>query len=132
MADATALAQQAVETLLDDERLRGSLSDDGFGPLLDWATRALTTTAAAAAGESDEVAEAQMSVAQEQVRGALSAAVQAAEGHSRDDLRALLREPLLQRSIPARMRVVVLGLRLGDDADANAARLARALNGLYP
>ena len=133
MADTAALAQGAVEALLEDERLRGDLSDDGFGPLLDWATRALTAAAGEAArGTSEEAARARMAEVAEQVRGALAAAVQAAEGHSRDDLRALLREPLLQRSVPARLRVATLGLRLGDDPDANAARLARALGGLYP
>ncbi len=132
MADTAALAQGAVETLLEDERLRGDLSDEGFGPLLDWATRALTAAGEVARGASEEAARARMAEVAEQVRGALAAAVQAAEGHSRDDLRALLREPLLQRSVPAQLRVATLGLRLGDDPDANAARLARALGGLYP
>jgi hypothetical protein len=57
---------------------------------------------------------------------------QAAQGGTPEDLRALLREAPLARDPEARARVAAIGLRLGDDADANAARLARALRGLRP
>lgn len=133
MTGTTALAKHAVEALLDNEALRGDLSDDGFGPLLNWATGALTATARAA-GDVPDVAEAtaRLDAAGEEVRGLLAAAVQAAQRHTRDDLLALLREPLLLRNTPVRLRVALTGLRLGDDPDINAARLARALNGLHP
>lgn len=133
MTDTAALARRAVEALLENESLRGDLSDDGFGPLLNWATGALTATAREAGHAPDAAAAtARLDEAEEQVRGLLAAAVRAAQSHSRDDLLALLREPLLQRNTPARLRVALVGLRLGDDPDANAARLARALAGLHP
>lgn len=127
MADAAALAQSAAETLLGDETLRGDLTDDGFGPLLDWALAALKAAAARAAALPDAEAEAQMSAATERVRATLEAAVQAAQGHTRADLLALLRAPLPALSGRTRSLLALAGFRLGDDADANAVRLAKVL-----
>lgn len=47
--DLEALTERAAERLLDDERLRGSLTDDEFQPLLDWALRTIDRVAADAA-----------------------------------------------------------------------------------
>jgi nucleoside-diphosphate-sugar epimerase len=53
MAEVKVLAERAVGALLDDETLRGDLSDDGFNPLLDWATNALTAAAQQVADAPD-------------------------------------------------------------------------------
>ncbi len=127
MAEVKVLAERAVGALLDDETLRGDLSDDGFNPLLDWATNALTVAAQQVADALDAEAEARMAAAGAAVKETLAAAVQAAQGHSRRDVLALAGTPLVARNALARGRVMLAGFRLGDDPDANARRLARAL-----
>ena len=131
MTDTEALAQGAVEALLQDESLRGDLTDEGFEPLLGWATDALTAVAEgiAATAEGDAAAYARMAIAGRAVRGVVAAAVRAAQD---GDLEPLLAEPLLARAPEDRARVASAGLHLGDDPDANAALLARALAGLHP
>ena len=55
--DAVARRQErAAERLLEDERLRGSMTDDEFKPLLEWALATVDRVAAATAGEPDAVA----------------------------------------------------------------------------
>ena len=131
MADTEALAQGAVEALLQDESLRGDLTDEGFEPLLGWATDALTAVAEglAATAEGDAAAYARMAIAGRAVRGVVAAAVRAAQD---GDLEPLLAEPLLARDPEDRARVASAGLHLGADPDANATLLARALAGLRP
>lgn len=130
MADTTNLAQGAVEALLDDEALRGELTDDGFGPLLTWATTLLTALARELAATPLPQAQRRMAAAGQAVKRVVAAAVEAAQHPTRDRLRALQAEPLLKGDEAARARVARAGLSLGDDADANAVRLARALKGL--
>ncbi|HET8627109.1 MAG TPA: hypothetical protein VFL91_06805 [Thermomicrobiales bacterium] len=130
MADAEALAERAAGPLLEDEALRGDLTDEGFGPLLDWATNALTAAAERVAAEPD--AERRMDDAGAAVKATLQAAVQAAQGHARADTLALLRDPLVARSPLGRARVAAVAYRLGGDADRNATRLAQALKGVRP
>lgn len=133
MGDAETLARGAVEALLDDEALRGDLSDEGFGPLLDWGVGTLTALARELARAPDgATARARLAAAGKAVKGVIAAAVTAAQGGTPEDLRALLREAPLARDPAARARVAAIGLRLSDDADINAARLARALRGLRP
>ena len=127
MAEAEALAERAVGALLDDETLRGDLSDDGFGPLLEWAANALTAAARQVADAPDAQAEARMEAAGVAVKETLAAAVQAAQGRSRRDALALAGTPLVARNTMARGRVLFAGFLLGNDPDANARRLAAAL-----
>ena len=127
MAEAEAQAERAVGALLDDETLRGDLGDDGFNPLLEWATNALTVAAQQVADVPDAKAETRMEAAGAAVKETLAAAVQAAQGHSRRDVLALAGTPLVAHNALARGRVMLAGFRLGDDPDANARRLARAL-----
>ncbi|HEX5501917.1 MAG TPA: hypothetical protein VFW96_04810 [Thermomicrobiales bacterium] len=130
MADAEALAQGAAERLLEDETLRGDLTDEGYGPLLDWATNAITAAAERVATAPD--AERRMADAGAAVKATLQAAVQAAQGHARADSRALVRDPLVARGPFTRARVAAVAYRLGADADRNAIRLARALREVRP
>lgn len=129
MADTAALAQGAVERLLEDERLRGDLTDVGFSPLLNWATAALIAAAQRATGGPEDAA-ARMSEAEETTKRLVGAVVRAAQEHSREAVGDLQNDPAVARDLRARLRVIANGWRLGDDADANAIRLTRTLEAL--
>lgn len=132
MADAESLAQSAAELLMDDESLRGDLTDVGYGPVLDWATNALSDAAERIAKLPDTEAQAKMDAASDQVKQLIQAVVQAAEQHTRADVLALFNDPLLAHNFRARTRVMARGVRLGADADDNAVQLARALRDVHP
>src|SRR6476620_6322454 len=66
--------ERAAGRLLDDERLRGDLTDDEFQPLLDWALAAADRLVASTAALSDDQAEQRI----EAGLGALKEAVSAA------------------------------------------------------
>ncbi len=59
VADALIVARQerAAGRILDDERIRGDLTDDEFQPLLDWALSVADRLAAATAGQDDASAD---------------------------------------------------------------------------
>ncbi len=130
MDDTTTLAQGAVERLLENEALRGDLTDSGFLPVTDWATNALLAAARGANQEAVEGAQSRMDEAESAVKRLVGAVVQAAQRHSRADVVALLQDPTVARDRMARFRVAANGWRLGDDADANAIRLIKALRGV--
>jgi hypothetical protein len=58
--------------------------------------------------------------------------VRAAERHRREDVLALMNDPLVAGNIVARLRLGANGWRLGDDIDRNAIRLAGAVRGVRP
>jgi hypothetical protein len=130
MADAEALAQGAVERLLENESLRGDLTDTGYQPVSEWATNALMAAAQRAAQHPDEEAQARMDEAESAAKRLVQAVVQAAQQHTRDDVLALMNDPAVARDLTSRLRIAANGWRLGDDADANAIRLIRALRGV--
>ena len=132
VADPTALAQRAFEPISEDETLRGSLTDDGFNPLVEWASQALLSAAEDAAKLPDPDASDRMDSAGEAVKRVMAAVVQAAASRDRGDLLALLQAPLIARRLPTRARLAVAEMRLGDDADENAKALTAALSGLHP
>jgi hypothetical protein len=133
MDEGMALAQGAVERLSEDEALRGDLTDEGAKAVLDWATNALIAAAGEIAKEPDEQARgARMDAAEEAVRRVAKLLVRAAERHQRGDVMALVNDPLVVGSFAVRLRLGALGLRLGDDSDRNAIRLAGALRGVRP
>lgn len=132
MADAENLAQGAVERLVENESLRGDLTDSGFGPIVEWASNALIGAAQAATNESEETAQARMDEAETATKRIIAAVVDAAQRHTRAEVLALLNDPLVARDLGARLRIAANGWRLGDDSDANAIRLIRALRGVQP
>ena len=133
MSDAKALAQGAVERLYEDEAVRRDLTDDGAKAVLAWAEGALIAAAERIAGEPDEQARATaMDAAEEAVRRVLDKLIAAAARHTRDEVAALVADPLVAGHLPARLRIRANGWRLGDDIDKNAARLAGALRGVAP
>lgn len=129
MSNARDVARDVVEQLLDDERLRGELSDDGYGPLLDWATVTLIAAAEDAVALRPEDAKLRMEAARDAVRTTMAAVVFAACSRSQRATLSLLRDKLVASNPLVRSRIAFSGFRLGDDHDANAARLARALRG---
>ena len=133
MSDGLTLAQGAVERLYEDEALRRDLTDDGTKAVLDWATSALTAAGERIARESDEQAQATaMEGAEEAVRRVLRTLLRAARRHRREDVAALVNDPLVAGNFMARLRVGAVAWRLGDDIDKNAVRLAGALRGVAP
>ncbi len=130
MADAAALAQGPVEHLVENERLRGDLTDDGFSPLLTWATDALMAAAQGVKDASDDAATARMAEAEETTKRLIEAAVRAAQEHSREAVHALMDDPAVAGHLRTRLRVIANGWRLGDDPDANAIRLTGTLREL--
>jgi hypothetical protein len=130
MADGAALAQGAVERLVEDERLRGDLTDDGFNPLIEWGTAALTEAARGVTAAPDDVAEARLAEAEGTTKRLIEAVVRAAQEGSREAVRALMDDPAVARHPRTRLRVIANGWRLGDDPDANAIRLAGTLREL--
>ena len=130
MADAAALAQGSVERLVENERLRGDLTDDGFNPLLTWATDALTAAAQGMVDAPDDAASARMAEAEETTKRLIGAVVHAAQEQSREAVRALMDDPAVAGHLRTRLRVIANGWRLGDDPDANAIRLTGTLREL--
>jgi len=130
MAAAAALAQGAVERLLENERLRGDLTDDGFNPLIAWGTDALAEAAQGVTAVPDDTATARMAEAEETTKRLIEAVVRAAQEHSREAVRALMDDPAIAGHPRTRLRVIANGWRLGDDPDANAIRLAGTLREL--
>ena len=63
--------ERAAERLLEDERLRGSLTDDEFQPLLDWALATVERAAAPTTGEPDAAADQRVNAALAKIREAL-------------------------------------------------------------
>lgn len=130
MADAAALAQGPVERLVENERLRGDLTDNGFSPLLTWASDALTAAAQGVKDAPEDAATARLAEAEETTKRLMEAVVRAAQEHSREAVRALMDDPAVAGHLRTRLRVIANGWRLGDDPDANAIRLTGTLREL--
>jgi hypothetical protein len=119
------LANAAIERLVEDERLRGDLTDDGYQPLQDWAIARLQRIAHEAAHHPDP--QAAMDGFAEQMRAFVRAAVGAAENGALGDLPEQVKpRVVLKNDVPA----VVDALKkitFTNDADANARAIADAL-----
>jgi hypothetical protein len=63
----------AAERLLEDERLRGDLTDDEYQPLLDWALAVVDRVAEAGAQESEAVATERLEATLDAIRGVIGA-----------------------------------------------------------
>lgn len=132
MPDAESLAQGAVERLLENESLRGELTDDGFGPIVEWASNALIGAAQDVADAPEATAQARMDDAETATRRIVEEVVDAAQRHTRAEVLTLMNDPAIARDLRARLRIAANGWRLGDDRDANAIRLIKALRGVQP
>jgi hypothetical protein len=117
MADQDDAVRLALDRLYDDEALRGSLTDAGFEPLLDWGSLAIKAQAGRDPAAIDAYAET--------VRGVIEAAVAAAEAGTIAEPAALLTFAT-QRYLPAFRQLTRLSL--GPDPDANAQAIATVLH----
>jgi hypothetical protein len=130
--DLSGRQERAASRLLDDERLRGDLTDDEFQPLLDWALAQAERLVDSTADDSDEVAEhridAGLSAVRETVAAAAAAVTAYAEG-DQDRLTGALRDAglLLQ---DARADGIISRLFVQRDLSGPevAARVARQLS----
>lgn len=132
MAEADTLAQGAVERLVENEALRGDLSDVGFGPIVEWASKALIGAAQQVTTDPDDAAQARMDEAETATKRIVEEVVDAAQRHTRAEVLALMNDPTIARDLGARLRLAANGWRLSDDSDANAIRLIKALRGVQP
>ncbi len=122
MADAESLAQPAVERLSEDETLRGDLTDDGFGPLLEWAANAAIAYATNLKSNKPEEA---MDAYAARLKGVIQAVVAAAEAGKIEDAAALLDFEAGGKAT-AQKELAGLGLKTGE-ADDNAVKIAGVL-----
>ncbi len=81
-ADVAARQEWAAERLLEDERLRGELTDDEFQPLLDWALATVDRVAAETAGQTEEVARRRLEAALDRIRDAIHAGLDPRDGQA--------------------------------------------------
>jgi hypothetical protein len=77
--------ERAAGRILEDERLRGDLTDDEFQPLLDWALAVTDRVAASTASLSDDEADSRIDAVIEALREAVNAAGAAIVAHNEGD-----------------------------------------------
>jgi hypothetical protein len=125
--------QRAAERLLDDERLRGDLTDEEFQPLLDWALTAIDRVVVA---ESDQDVDAAMDQIRTVIQ-AISDALVSAPDITEEDFAAQLRvalDSLAPPLVPARVgeadrQAVLADVReiAGQKADLSGPEIAERL-----
>jgi hypothetical protein len=97
--DAVAARQERLASrILEDERLRGDLTDDEFQPLLDWAMAAADGLAASTAGQPDEQADRRLDGGLRAIKEAVAAAGDAIAAYAEHDV-ARLRKALADAGI---------------------------------
>ncbi|MPZ13821.1 MAG: hypothetical protein GEU73_05255 [Chloroflexi bacterium] len=111
------LAARLYESVADDERLRGTLTDAGYGPLLEWCAGRATVLAA-------KLAVSDLEVAASALRASMELLVRAAETGNRAGLAAIgLQVVPAERAMEATAALA----RAPDEADARAQVIAAAL-----
>lgn len=129
--NALSLAQPAAERLAEDERLRGSLTDEGYGAVLTWVTNLLVGAAerASAGPRAEAVMEAAGDAAVELIR----AVVAAAESGETDSVAGSLRPPLVSPDESTRVQATELSSTAAtSDPDARARAIVAALSAVAP
>lgn len=122
MATPEGLAERAVGALLDDETLRGDLTDEGFGPVIEWASWLAVELAANWIQEDDP--DAAMWDGSARLKELVSGVVGAAEG--------VAPEPLLEVAGPLHDAVSAAldEVDWTGDIDANARAIVAAITPL--
>jgi len=119
------LANMAIERLAEDEALRGTLTDDGYLPLQNWAFARLQRIAREATHHPDP--RAAMDGYTSQMRAFVQAAVRAAENGDLGDLPSLVKpRVVLQKDMPTVVDALHK-ITFAKDADANAQAIASVL-----
>ncbi|MFN8636846.1 MAG: hypothetical protein U0893_23610 [Chloroflexota bacterium] len=121
--------ERAASRILEDESLRGDLTDDEFQPLLDWALAAADRVAVATAGLSDEVADGRLDERLGQIRESVRLAAEAVAAQSEEAAprRASVLSTLIQTVGVANPALTGLASRLAGRSDLSGAELAAAL-----
>jgi hypothetical protein len=119
------LANAAIERLVEDERLRGDLTDDGYQPLQDWAIARLQRIAHEAAHHPDP--RAAMDGFTEQMRAFVRAAVDAAQNGALGDLPEQVKPRVVLKDDAPAVVDALRKIAFTQDADANARAIAAAL-----
>lgn len=128
MEDAQQLAQGAVEQLSEDESLRGDLTDDGFDPLLQWATNAAIAYATTLTNSSN--ADQAMQDYAAKLKAVIQAAVADAQAGSISDVAELTD---FEATDKQQLQQQLAGLTLTSDvADDNATKIAEVLSAALP
>jgi hypothetical protein len=100
--DAVATRQERLASqILEDERLRGDLTDDEFQPLLNWALTAADRLAASTAGLPDEQADRRIDTGLSAIRESVAAAADAIAAYAERDADRL-RRALAEAGLGAR------------------------------
>jgi hypothetical protein len=123
--------ERAASRILEDERLRGDLTDDEFQPLLDWAMAAAERLVASTAGLSDERAEERIDSGLSAIRETVAAAGDAIAAYAEHDVDRL-RKALADAGIGARdqradQAIARLMIEQGQAGAEVAAQIAQRL-----
>jgi len=125
--DIDLLAQMAVESLVEDEALRGDLTDWEYQPPLDWAIARVTRCAEKASGKEDPYA--YMDACVGGLRQILRAAVQAVSERDASSLGDVLSPPAVDAADIEVIRRQLAELALSEDKEMNARQIVDALSG---
>jgi hypothetical protein len=121
--------ERAAGRLLEDERLRGDLTDEEFQPLLDWALTVTDRVAASTDGLPDTDADAKIDAVVQAVREVLGAAGAAIVAHNEGDTDRRASEiGFLARQGIKSVLSTVPGLAAGSSMTARVRRLSRAMS----
>ncbi len=123
--DADLLAQMATEKLIEDESLRGDLTDWEYQPLLDWALARVARCAEAAAATEDPRAHLDACVAG--LRQIVRAAAPAVSEQNASAVAEVLSAPAVDAADLNATRERLARLALSDDKETNARRIVDAL-----
>ncbi len=123
MANADDLARGVVEQLSEDETLRGDLTDDGFNPLLEWATN--SAIAYAKTLPQDAKADEAMQTYGGRLKGVIQSVVAAADAGKIGEVSELLD---FQMADVTQTRQKLVALKLASDAaDDNTIAITKVL-----
>ena len=132
MAEPTAESDPRLESrreriaggILDDEGLRGDLSDDEFKPLLDWALDVMDRVVLSTTGENDDRADEAIGIARQEISELLRLAGLAIRAH-RERKRASRSEALsaIDRIVDEHYRPNEVGQNTGQPLEQLAVRL---------
>ena len=122
MSNGEDLARGAVEQLSEDESLRGDLTDDGFSPLLQWASDAAIAYAKTLKPDQTE----QMQNYASRLKGVMQSVVVGADAGKIQNFDELLDFELSDKKI-ALEKLASLKLA-NDDSDDNAVKITKVLS----
>ncbi|TAK31337.1 MAG: hypothetical protein EPO21_17730 [Chloroflexota bacterium] len=125
--DVELMAQTATETLIEDEALRGDLTDWEYQPLLDWAVARIAHCATQAADQEDP--RAYLDACIDGVRQILRAVGEALADRDASPIADAVSSPAVDAADVGAVRARLAELTLSDDNEMNARQIVEALSG---